>query len=390
MNRVLLTLTTITFLALSWLPFISFSVNRFSASEGKTLLSLSPLSYGVLAALVLLMGVALAWRRFPLAWAAVAVLLLSVFLLLALFFLLGLASQDLMRDASPAARVAIGSAFWLPFLSLNLMLLDAWQRLSKSPHPAFFHWIFIAVSALLLLALGALFVGHHFDALSLAREYHNNQNRLFTAVTEHLQLVFIAFVPTLLLGLTLGSLVWRFPRFNGAFFGVLNFLQTIPSIALFALLMAPLSWLAMRYPDLQAMGISGIGTAPSVIALVLYTLLPLARNTYTGLAGVPTDTREAARAMGMTKAQIFRQIMIPLSLPMVLSGVRIVVVQLIGLTVVAALIGAGGLGIFVWQGLGQRALDLVLLGALPTIVLAVLADVCLQGLIWWAKPNGTN
>lgn len=396
MNRVLLTLTTITLLALSLLPFISFSPNRFLGSEAKTLLSLSPLAYGVFAALLMLLGVAVVWQRLKIAQATVSVLLLAGGLLLALFLLLGSGSQTLMADATPAARVAIGSAFWVAFLSLNLILLDAWQRLSQNyaQNPKilsyrFYRLAFVVVAVLLFIVLAWAFSAKHFDALSLVKAYHNQHDRFITAVSQHLQLVFIAFVPTLILGLLLGGLAWRYPRVNGAFFSVLNFLQTIPSIALFALLMVPLSWLAMRYPTLHEMGISGIGTAPSVIALVLYTLLPLARNTYTGLAGVPADTREAARGMGMTKAQIFRHIMIPLSLPMVLSGVRIVIVQLIGLTVVAALIGAGGLGIFVWEGLGQYALDLVLLGALPTIALAVLADVFLQGVIAWVKPKAS-
>lgn len=393
MNRVLLTLTTITLLALLLLPFISFSPNRFLGSEAKTLLSLSPLAYGVFATLLMLLGVAVVWQRLKITQAAVSVLLLAGGLLLALFLLLGSGSQLLMADATPAARVAIGSAFWVAFLSLNLILLDAWQRLSRhhahTSNYRFYRLAFVVVAVLLLIVLTWAFSEKHFDALSLVKAYHNQHDRFITAVSQHLQLVFIAFVPTLILGLLLGGLAWRYPRVNGAFFSVLNFLQTIPSIALFALLMVPLSWLAMRYPTLHEMGISGIGTAPSVIALVLYTLLPLARNTYTGLAGVPADTREAARGMGMTKAQIFRHIMIPLSLPMVLSGVRIVIVQLIGLTVVAALIGAGGLGIFVWEGLGQYALDLVLLGALPTIALAVLADVFLQGVIAWVKPKAS-
>lgn len=349
--------------------------------EAKTLLSLTSISWLPFACAVALIIAAIAWQKFETGCACLTSLLLTSFLLFTLFIILGHTSKSLMASASPASRVAVGSAFWVSFMCLNLILLDIWQRLPR------YHGLFIA----LLLAVGAglaiAFLQHSFDALSLVKEYHNQQNRFIEAVFEHLKLVFIAFVPTLSLGLLLGVMVWRYPRFNRTFFGILNFLQTIPSIALFALLMVPLAWLAMRYPTLRNMGISGIGTAPSVIALVLYTLLPLARNTYTGLASVPADTREAARAMGMNRYQIFQKVMIPLSIPMILSGIRIVIVQLIGLTVVAALIGAGGLGIFVWEGLGQYALDLVLLGALPTIVLAVLADLCMQGLIWWTKPK---
>lgn len=381
MNRVLLSLSLITFLVLLEFPFVHFSANRFVSGEAKTLLSLTPMSDLFLAGVLALMVLAMVWQHLTPSHAWFTALSLSGALVFFLCMLLGHTSQTLMATATPASRVAVGSAFWISFLFLGLILLDIWQRAPG------FHGLCILVLLLVGTGLAMGFSQHNFDALSLVKEYHNQRNRFVEAMIQHLELVFMAFVPTLLLGLSLGGMVWRFPRANSTFFGVLNFLQTIPSIALFALLMVPLSWLARQYPGLNAMGVSGIGTAPSVIALVLYTLLPLARNTCTGLANVPADIREAARAMGMTNGQIFYQIMIPLSLPMILSGVRIVIVQLIGLTVVAALIGAGGLGIFVWEGLGQYALDLVLLGALPTIVLALLADGCLQGLIWWAKPK---
>ena len=157
-------------------------------------------------------------------------------------------------------------------------------------------------------------------------------------------------------------------------------LQTIPSIALFGLLIVPLSSLAAAVPGLAALGVGGIGAAPAVIALVLYALLPIVRNTVGGLAGVDRAVIDAARGMGLNGYQIFSQIELPLALPVLLAGLRIVIVQTVGLAVVAALIGAGGLGTFVFEGLGQYALDLVLLGALPAILLALVADFALQTL----------
>ncbi|HEX4186118.1 MAG TPA: ABC transporter permease, partial [Stellaceae bacterium] len=159
-----------------------------------------------------------------------------------------------------------------------------------------------------------------------------------------------------------------------------NMLQTIPSIALFGLLIVPLAALATAVPQLAALGIGGIGVAPAIVALVLYALLPVVRNTATGLAGVDAAVIEAGRGMGLTSRQIFWQVELPLALPVLLAGLRIVTVQAIGLAVVAALIGAGGLGTFVFEGLGQYAVDLVLLGALPAIFLALAADFILQTL----------
>jgi osmoprotectant transport system permease protein len=142
----------------------------------------------------------------------------------------------------------------------------------------------------------------------------------------------------------------------------------------------PLSALAAAWPTLAAAGIGGIGMAPAIIALILYALLPVVRNTVTGIAAVDPAAIDAARGMGMTGRQLLWRIELPLSLPLLIAGLRIVTVQSIGLAVVAALIGAGGLGSFVFAGLGQYATDLVLLGALPAIGLALAADFLLQTL----------
>jgi osmoprotectant transport system permease protein len=129
---------------------------------------------------------------------------------------------------------------------------------------------------------------------------------------------------------------------------------------------------------LAALGISGIGLAPAVIALVLYSLLPIVRNTTEGLSSVSPAAIESAHGIGMTPGQVFWRIEAPLALPVFLSGLRIATVQAIGLTAVAALIGAGGLGTMMFQGLFANAHDLVLLGALPIIALALTTDTLLK------------
>jgi osmoprotectant transport system permease protein len=132
---------------------------------------------------------------------------------------------------------------------------------------------------------------------------------------------------------------------------------------------------------LGELGVSGIGAAPAIIALTLYCLLPIVRNTAEGLAQVPRPVIDAARGMGMTDRQIFWSVEAPLALPVILSGLRVTLVQAIGLAAVAALIGAGGLGAIMFRGLFANALDLVLLGAIPIIALAVLTDASLKLLI---------
>ena len=152
---------------------------------------------------------------------------------------------------------------------------------------------------------------------------------------------------------------------------MLGVIQTVPSIALFALLIGPLALLGAALPGLA---ISGIGIVPAVLALTLYALLPVVRSTVAGLGQVPAPVVDAATGMGLTKAQIFWQVQVPIALPLLLSGLRVCTVQTIGMAVVAALIGAGGFGAIVFQGLASSAIDLVLLGVVPVVGLAVLAD----------------
>lgn len=152
------------------------------------------------------------------------------------------------------------------------------------------------------------------------------------------------------------------------------------------MLIAPLAGLTRHFPLLGKIGISGTGLAPALIALVLYALLPLVRGVVTGLQQVPRETLESATAMGMNDSQRFRQVQLPLALPVLLRSLRVVSVQTVGMAVVAALIGAGGFGALVFQGLLSSALDLVLLGVIPTIALAVVVDAVFA--LWSALLKG--
>jgi osmoprotectant transport system permease protein len=293
---------------------------------------------------------------------AAAALLLSI-------AALGAAARALTAAAPAAARVSAGPAFWIIGLCAALALAAALQRLRVGAAP-----MAAAVATVVAGIALLVFFESGFDALSLAREYATRRALFAAALTRHIVLVAASVGPALLIGVPLGVLLVRKERLQGPIFAVLNLLQTVPSIALFGLLIAPLSALATAVPQLAALGVGGIGPAPAIIALVLYALLPIVRNTASGISGVDPAVIDAARGIGLTERQIFWRVELPLSLPILVAGLRIVTVQTIGLAVVAALIGAGGLGTFVFEGLGQYALDLVLLGALPAIGLALAAD----------------
>ncbi len=301
-----------------------------------------------------------------------AAALLGGALLLLTLTALGHAAQDLASRAPPASRVSPGAAFWILAGCAALAVVDALQRLRAGPLARLVAVAVIVAGVLALAAAGT------FDALSIAQEYASRRQVFADALVRHVLLVVGSVGPAILIGFPLGIAGTRFPALQGPLFAVLNILQTIPSIALFGLLIVPLSALAFAVPRLAEFGVGGIGVAPAIVALVLYALLPVVRNTTAGLSGVERAVIDAARGMGLTAGQIFRRVELPLASPVLLAGLRIVLVQAIGLAVVAALIGAGGLGTFVFEGLGQYAVDLVLLGALPAIFLALAADFALQ------------
>lgn len=302
---------------------------------------------------------------------ATGALIVGAVALLLLVFAAGHIATALTANAPPAARISLGWAFWASGFCLVMIVIDALQRLRAG------YLLMLAAAVVIVGAIVALALTGTFDSLSLAREYAARRGEFATELGRHCLLVAIAVVLAVLIGAPLGLYVARRPERSAGIFGALNLLQTIPSVALFGLLIAPLS----------ALGIGGIGAVPAIIALLLYSLLPVVRNTEAGISGVDPAVIDAARGMGLTQAQILWRIELPLGMPVFLAGLRIVTVQAIGLTIVAALIGAGGLGSFVFQGIGQYAIDLVLLGALPTIVLALAADFVLTLLAAFFERN---
>jgi len=301
-----------------------------------------------------------------------AVALSAGLLLLLVVAAAGQTATTLALGAKPGSRISLGGAFWVLTACAALALADALQRIAASTGVQLLAALATVSAVALLAAAGG------FDALSIVQEYENRRQLFADALLRHLALVGASVGGAVVIGFPLGVAVTRRPWLQGPVFAALNLLQTIPSIALFGLLIVPLSALVAAAPWIAAVGVAGIGVAPAIIALVLYALLPVVRNTSAGLTGVDPAAIEAGRGMGLTRRQLFWQLELPLAAPVLLAGLRIVIVQAIGLAVVAALIGAGGLGTFVFEGLGQYAVDLVLLGALPAIFLALCADFLLQ------------
>ena len=216
------------------------------------------------------------------------------------------------------------------------------------------------------------------DGVSVMREYAARHDIFAREALRHVVLAFGSLGLALAAGLPLGIALAARPGWRRPVLSALNVMQTVPSLALFGIMIPIFGWIAASFPALAAAGVSGIGPFPALVALFLYALLPVVANSLTGLTGADPAAVEAARGLGMTPAQVMTRVRLPLALPVLLAAVRIVLVQNIGLAVIAGLIGGGGFGTFVFQGLNQTAMDLVLLGALPTIALALVAGIAMD------------
>lgn len=365
-NRPLLALAVFLALGAFLLPVLSHAPNRLISGRPVPLLSLPATSLALMAAPALLLGAGAFLPQSRRSLQAVA--LAAALFISSLLFAAGAEASRLGAEASAAARSSLGSGFWVVLLAACLILADSLSRAGLPATARLLAGVAASIPAALMIGFG------HLDDLSVMKEYANRADVFRQAVVEHLVIVVGALVPTLLIGVPLGVLASRRPGLGRRTLAGLGVIQTIPSIALFGLLMAPLSALALAVPALGAAGIRGIGLAPAIIALTLYCLLPMVRNTAEGLARTPRGVVQAARGMGLTERQILWRVRVPLALPVFLSGLRVTLAQSIGLAAVAALIGAGGLGSIMFQGLFANALDLVLLGAVPIVVMVMAVD----------------
>jgi osmoprotectant transport system permease protein len=188
-----------------------------------------------------------------------------------------------------------------------------------------------------------------------------NRAELAQSTFEHLWLVGVSTLLAVLVGIPLGILITRWPSLNKPILGSANIIQTIPSLALFGFLL-PAPWFGERADRM------------AILALTLYALLPLIRNTYAGIQGVDSAVVEAGRGMGLSDRQLLFQVQLPLALGVIIAGIRVAVVISVGLATIAAAIGAGGLGEYIFRGLAMVNNQVILAGAIPAAALALLAD----------------
>lgn len=181
---------------------------------------------------------------------------------------------------------------------------------------------------------------------------------LLSLIFEHMMIVSIATIISVALGISLGVVAYWVRHIDTFIMWIAEAIQTIPSLALLAMLMI----------------FFGLGNTTIIVGLVLYALLPIVRNTYTGLTGIPVHTKDAARGMGMSKLQRLTKVELPLSFPLIFSGIKIAVVNSLSIAVMGVLIGAGGLGYPIYRGVQTRNFGRILTGAIPVVLMALIFD----------------
>ncbi|MHB8050102.1 MAG: ABC transporter permease [Coriobacteriia bacterium] len=373
-----LTAATLGAASVTLLPFATFRTSRIQTGTAlSTLDAVGPWGFAALLGAWLAIA-ALSSGRVPARPAAVTRGVLATLALLGTIALCAYAVEHVVDPTAPFARVSIGIGAWSNIAIAYTLILASRRETSLGRVAR------IALSVAAPLGVAAMLGVGLLDGLAIMLEYANQADRFWAEVAAQLTFAGIAVAIALVLGTLLGVLAFRRPRLRGPVFAVANIFQTIPGLAMVGLLFAPLSWLGSSIPLFERMGVGGLGWAPVIVALTLYALLAIVRNTYAGLASVPADAVEAGIGMGMTEWQVLRRVRFPLAMPVIFGGARTAAVQTLGNATLGAFVAAGTLGLFVFGGLSQQAPDLILLGSIALVLLALGLDGVLgtvQGLI---------
>lgn len=296
------------------------------------------------------------------------------------------------QAAGTVASVAIwGGAVWLTLFGYAVVAYAGVLILRREPR--------FSAQARFLLWLPVLLIV--IDAWRLVTAYEPAANwliRVFQEETraggvqrrirEHLWLAGVSGALSITAGVLLG--IWGYFREKVAQVSLYaaGIILTLPSLALFAMLMDPFAALANKFPILREYGVAGLGAAPAITGLALYGLLPVIRNTYTGLRGVSAAQVDAARGMGMSPGQVLFLVLLPRAVPVIMAGVRQTAVLIIGIATLAQLIGGGGLGYYILQGINRSSIAHILLGTIPAVLVAVAVDAVLELLSRALTPKG--
>lgn len=349
--------------------WLSVAPNRLLPGVGMNAVAVfGPMTHGLVA---VILAVAFAPRRLRRRISPETELIVcfygSCLLLVLLPITAGYAAVGIMSSRPPVTRVALGSGFWLGYGVIFLALLDSSHRLKR-------RWIILSGISLTAAILVVAATRGWFDQLSLAVEWHLRRAVLYDAFIQHLRLSFSVVLIALCISVPLGWLSFRYARAAALLDALFGLIQVTPAIALFGFLIPLLAALLMALPVLRDVGFAAIGVFPAIVGISAYLALPLMRGIASGLRSADSAVLESARAMGLGEWRTLWDVRLPLGRPVFVGALRVAVVQGISLVTLGGLIGAGGLGAIVFEGMGQFAPDLILLGALPIVALGLVAD----------------
>ena len=366
-DKTLLLLSSIGAAAFVFMNFVAYKPNRIS--QGVKYSSFE--FFGILGVGILILWIILfALSFYNKKSKNILVFIVISVLIIGLFFLLQL-KTGAYTEGESASRISLSSSFYVQIFCIYMLFSTYTQRIKDYK---LIKWIgFLSIFGILsyFMISGAL------DDLSIIKEYNIKKTQFIDNLRIHAILTFGSVITGAIIAIPLGFLAYSKKRLEGKIMVPLSIIETIPSLSLFGILLVPLAGLG-RIPFFNAIGVSGIGWAPAYVALTLYTLLPIGRNTLTGFYSVDKNIIEAARGMGMSKSQILKKIELPLAFPVIFTGIRIAFIQSIGGAVLAGLVGGGGMGTFVFLGLGEASPDLILLGVLPIVFFTVVLDYILR------------
>lgn len=262
-------------------------------------------------------------------------------------------------------RISLKAGFWILLSGVTLLLGAGIDQNQQTKN--------IKISLMLMLLI-AVILSSRLIELSLVKEFLNVQAMWLNELIRHTWLSIGSVAVGIIPGMIIGYKSFKTPKLKSWLMGFVNGVQVIPTVSLLGLLMIPLSYAAAQWTVLREVGISGVGAAPAFIALLLYSLLPISLNTLAGLNQIETSVQESAIAMGLSHRQLLWRVQLPLAVPVILSGIRTALTQSVGNTILAGLIGGGGMGSLIFLGLSQSASDLVILGTIPVVALAFLIE----------------
>lgn len=369
-------------LALALLPFGRLRAFRLASGEPLALSDALPIA---LAALPLVMWAGVALASFISARSRQAALvrgLLGGAIVVALVWLSNEAAQRALPGSGTFARYSMGAGVWVAVFFALTLVIDARRPLGGG-------WLSAAVVAVAPLGLVALVLTGGASSLGMAAEYRNVSGEFWLWAGQHIVYSAVAMAVAIVLGVSLGILAYRNRRFAEPVFTATSIVQTIPGLAMVGVLAVPLGLLG-GVPFFRSLGIGIIGWAPVVVALTLYALLVLVRNTYVGLSSVPEPTIEAGRGMGMSGLQLLRKVELPLASPIMFSGTRTAFQQTIGNATLAYFVAAGSLGRPIFSGVSQQSDDLVLLGSVALVALALTTDLAMRAVERLVTPRRTQ